>query len=261
MRTLFTKNSTVRNRNFVHPPNPPLILLIVGLLLLSSGISAKAQLMNYDTYAISLKSYYNKLWAAERAEFVDIEQGKKWNMVPSFGVAFGLPSINMNTGQIAAYKARQAEVKAKLKSIDMKYEVQLNEGLNNLKIEISKANNAELKLDDYSSVLAARGQIFKIYQEAFNKKEMKPIDFYKEKLIIETANQEYQRAVRDFQVMILEIEKLARYDMPQELIYYDGNSVAEGASNLMMVHPSKLPPGLVVKPVQPARAVGNRLGN
>jgi hypothetical protein len=61
--------------------------------------------------------------------------------------------------------------------------------------------------------------------------------------------------------MVLEIEKLARYDMPQELIYYDGNSVAEGASDVMMVHPSKLPPGLLTKPVQPVQAVGNRLGN
>lgn len=264
MRTLLRQNRTARNSNFVHPPNPPLQILLALVLMLLTGGSAKAQLKTYEQYAVSLKKYLNASWAAERAEFVDIQKGKKWNLIPSVGLQFGLPSINLNTGQIAAYKARQAENAAKLKSLELKYTVQLNAELNNLKIELEKAQNELARLDNFKEIQETRGQIFKVQTEAFNKRELKPIDIYREKLAFVTVQREYAEAVSNFRLIVLNIEKLAHYDMPNENIWYDGSAEFEGSDNWLTVSPDKIPALLLgdgPKPKQVEVRGANPLGN
>lgn len=254
------KNRAARNQYFVHTPGPPFKILLSFLVLLLSGVNAKAQLMQYQEYSLTLKRHINELWTAERAEFLDIQKGKNWNLIPHVGLAFGLPSVSLNTGQIASYKQRQAETKAKLKSIDLKYQAMLNSELNNLRIEIEKANNEFFKLNSYAEVLNTRKQIFKIYEEAFNKKEMRPLDFYKEKLVYAAASQEYKVATHNFQITILNIERLAYYGQPTEVVYYDSSAEVEG-SNLLMVEPSKLPPSLFSRPAPEPAPMRNPLGH
>jgi hypothetical protein len=106
--------------------------------LLVSGITQAQALPPLDSLEASLKLYYNKAWTADRSEFVDIQRGKSWNLVPSVGLVFGLPSVNLNTGQIADYMERKAVNRAKLKSLELKYEVMLNEELQKLRIEYQK---------------------------------------------------------------------------------------------------------------------------
>lgn len=261
MRTLLAIFRTARNRNSVHPPNPPIGILLVGLLLVVSVLSANGQLMEYPTYALPMKAYLNRQWTAERAEFTDLQRGKNWNMVPSVGLVFGLPSVSLNTGQIASYKQRQGETKAKLKSIDLRYELLLNESLNQLRIEVEKAETERAKLGMLGELMTSREKIFKVYKESFTKREMAPLLFYKEEIAFAQSKQEYQLAAMSFQVVILNIEKLAHYGAPSEHIYYDADARPEGATSLMEVDPSNLPESLFTKTSRFGAPIPNPLGN
>jgi len=260
MRTLFAQIRAPRFRNFVHPPNPPLKIFLVTLLLLLSGKSTKAQLLTYDTYAISMKAYLNQQWTAERSEWTAAVRGQKWSYIPNVGLAFGLPTVGLNTGQIAAYKQQQGVNAAKLRAIDAKYQLLLNDQLNLLKIEVEKAGVEQEKLFTYSATLEARRNIFSIYQEAFQKKELKPLDFLQQKLAYESQVQQYQLAVKAYQIVVLEVERLAHYNMPNELISYTTEEV-EGSSSFLEVLPSKLPPSVLTKPSSIRKPVSNPLGN
>jgi hypothetical protein len=260
MRTLFTGNRTARFQNFVAPPNPQARIFLTLLLLLLSWQSANAQLLNYDTYSISMKAYLNQQWTAERSEWTAAVRGQRWSYIPNVGLAFGLPTVGLNTGQIAAYKQQQGTNAAKLRAIDAKYQLLLNDQLNLLKIEVEKAGVEQAKLLTYSATLEARKSIFEIYQEAFKKKELKPLDFLQQKLAYESAVQQYLLAVKSYQIVVLEVERLAHYNMPNELISYTTEDV-EGASSFLEVLPSKLPKGLLTKPSSTSKPVSNPLGN
>ncbi len=261
MRTLFRSKRAARFLNFVHPPNPPLSMFLATLLLILSFGSANGQLLNYDTYSLSMKRYLNQQWTAERAEFTEAVKGQRWSYIPSVGLAFGLPSIGLNTGQIASYKQAQGTNAAKLRAIDAKYHVLLNDQLNQLRIEIEKAENEQAKLLSYSTTMAARGRIFSIYQEQFKKREIKPLDFYQQQLSFESAQQEYVLATRSYFIVVLGVERLAHYNMPEENIFYsDGGP--EGIDKLLDVAPNLLPPSLLTKPSQTiSKSMINPLGN
>lgn len=240
MRTLFGAPRTAQNQNSVHPPHPRHVIVLVTALMMLSVQSAKAQLREYGTYAVAMKAYLNRQWTAERAEYTAIQRGKGWNMVPSFGIVFGLPTVSLNTGQIAAYKQYQGETKAKLKSLDLRYELLLNEALNGLRIEVEKAKNEEAKLVILANTATTREILYKIHKEAYEKKESKPIDYYSEKLLYLNSIQAYQLAVKACSIVVLEVEKLAHYNMPTESITYDGDTASEGSSSPMEVAPNAL---------------------
>ncbi len=193
------------------------------LLFLLPGIIQAQQLPPLDSLEASLKLYYNKSWTAERAEFTDIQRGKSWNLVPSVGLVFGLPSVNLNTGQIANYMERKAVNKAKLKSMDLKYGVLLNEELQKLRIEYRKLEKHKEKAGADAQLMKIKQEIFSIYQEAYDKKEMKPLEFLQKKLEHETTVQEALLREKDYQIAVLELMRLARYGMPEEPIWYEGN--------------------------------------
>ena len=217
-------NRILQNRNFVHPPNPPLILLVCGLLMVLSCHSAKGQLLEYEQYKRHCKAYWNKVWTAERSEFIDIQKGKNWNLVPSVGLVFGLPSVNLNTGQIANYKERQAITKAKLKSIDLKYETIYNEELMKIKIGIAKAKELVEKYKIANRLLIIQKKIYNIHKEAFDKKEMKPLDFYATELTYQREEIAVDDLLREFKLEILEVEKLSHFSYDEkESLAYDGN--------------------------------------
>lgn len=227
MRTLFPGLSIVHRRKQIPPLQPPYTAVLSGFLCLVSSLSAiaqpaqpPAQLQTYATYAVSLKAYYNALWTADRAEYVDIQKGKNWNLVPSVGLVFGLPSVNLNTGQVANYKQRQGETRAKLKSLELKYTVLLNQALNELQIELAKAAVEARKLELLGAGLSTKRRIFTIAEEAYRKHETAPLDYYRERLSYENAEQDRELAENNYRLTVLSIEKLAHYHTPHEVIYY-----------------------------------------
>jgi hypothetical protein len=231
-------------------------------LLLLAGKNANGQLLPVAPYSLSCKAYLNKQWTAERAEFVNVQRGKNWNLVPSVGLAFGLPSVSFNTGQIASYKQRQSETAAKLKSIDLRYNLMLNEQLNLITIEHNKLEIEQEKMSIIAHENATKAQMWKIYQEAYLKKELKPLDFYAQKLAFEAAQNNYLLAIQQFKIGVLELEKLAHYNMPQEVIYYTDNPECPlEEPRDMMIEPSALPASLFIKPSQGQRVKTNALGD
>lgn len=218
MRALFTRKRTAHSEKFVHPPNPPLVFFLILLALLLSGKSTKAQLLTYEDYAGSLRAYVGQAWAAERAEFSQQVKGQRWAYLPNVGLAFGLPSIGLNTGQIASYKQQQGTNEARVRGIDAKYKLLLNEGLNTLRIELEKALIEKQKLGNLAAALGTKRKIFSIYQEAYSKRELKTLDYYSQKLSMQNSEQEYTLAQQNFLIIILELERLAHYKMPAEEI-------------------------------------------
>jgi len=231
MRTLFAKIRAAQLKYFVHPPNPPACFFLFVLLLALSGKSAKAQLLTYETYASSLRSYVGQSWAAERAEFTQQIRGQRWAYLPNVGLAFGLPSIGLNTGQIASYKQQQGSNAAKVRAIDARYKVLLNDQLNQLRIEVEKAGIEEQKLNSLVIGLGTKRKIFSIYQEAYSKRELKALDYYSQKLSIQSAEQEYALGLQNFRITILEVERLAHYKMPNEEIYFNRGLVADSINS------------------------------
>lgn len=231
----------------LQPPYSRLLAVLFGLVSwLSTITSASAQptqrpeLQTYATYAVSLKAYYNALWTADRAEFVDVQRGKNWNLVPSVGLVFGLPSVNLNTGQIAAYKQRQGETKAKLRSLELRYTVLLNQALNELQIELAKAAVEARKLELTGAGLSTKKRIYTISEEAYRKHEVSPLEFYRERLSYENAEHDRELAGSNYQLMVLSIEKLAHYHTPREVIYYtDVAEEDEGRGSLEPVPPAQ----------------------
>lgn len=189
---------------------------------------------------MSLKAYYNALWTADRAEFVDIQKGKNWNLIPSFGLVFGLPSVNLNTGQIATYKQRQGETRAKLKSLELRYTVLLNQALNELQIELAKAAVEARKLELTGAGLRTKRRIYTISEEAYRKHETAPLEFYRERLSYENAEQDRELAENNYWLTVLGIEKLAHYHTPSEVIYYtDVAEEDEGRGSLEPLPPAQ----------------------
>lgn len=203
---------------------PTVLLVLVSWLSTIASASAqptqRPELQSYATYAVSLKAHYNALWTADRAEFVDVQRGKNWNLIPSFGLVFGLPSVNLNTGQVAAYKQRQGETRAKLKSLELRYTVLLNQALNELQIELAKVAVEARRMQLLGAGLSTKRKIVDIASEAYRKHELAPLDFYRERLSYESAEQDRELAENNYRVTVLNIEKLAHYHTPQEVIYY-----------------------------------------
>ncbi len=211
-----------QNPKIVDTPRPPAKKLIFTVLLALSWLNTIAQdnleswqrpLSEYDS---SLKMYYSKKWIAERTEFVNIQKGRAWDLVPSVGIVFGLPSVNLNTGQVANYFQKKNVAKQKLRSLDLTYELVYNEDLLKLKLLYHRATEKYTMVYLGKDAYETKEKIYKIHKEAFEKGEMKPLDHYKELLSIQTTRYEWQMGINEFHVIMREIELLSRWKLTEQ---------------------------------------------
>jgi hypothetical protein len=69
-------------------------------------------------------------------------------------------------------------------------------------------------------------------------------------------------AVREYAVQVLEVERFAHFNMPQEVIFYDADAdPLKNSIELMDVLPSKLPPGMLQKQQQNQSLLINPIGH
>lgn len=81
---------------------------------------------------------------AEREEFKDFREKPIWRYLPGVGLQFGLPSVKFRLSNYFEYKRDQHLIKSKLRGIDAKVQLEMNEKIQDLRIAFRKL---ELSLD------------------------------------------------------------------------------------------------------------------
>lgn len=200
------------------------VLLLVAvswnLANAQSGRSA-VQLLPIEIYQKSLKVYYNKLWTAERKEFQDLNIKSVLYYFPSVGLQFGLPSVQFSLQNILSYKRDKKVNKSKLSSLDLSLELELNKTLQELKTEYVKIEYESDKIKAFKRSYSSMKGIWAVQSECCNKNQCTPLECRK----IEFESLQWEERERtlnaDFVIMILELEKLAKFDLQSEKIYFD----------------------------------------
>lgn len=213
---------TLRNQNFVHPPNPPLMKLLLTLVLVLSFYNAKSQILEVPQLSAleaSLKLYHNQNWTAERAAFVYEQKGKILNYLPSVGFSFGLPTVSYSSQSLFAYKENKKARSAALASLDRSAELKYNEELNSLRIEFEKLQFQKQKVRALAASLVTEEKIFSIWQEAHRKKELKPLEFLQKKRQFEDSKTNLELAESAFNLAVLELQKMARFGQRSEKLH------------------------------------------
>jgi len=173
-----------------------------------------------EVYQKSLKLYYNKSWTAQRKEFQDLNVKGVLYYFPSIGFQFGLPSVQFSLSNILNYKRDKKVNRSKLNSLDLKLELELNERLQELKTEYVKIQYEFDKIKAYERSWSSIKGIWAVRQECCNKNQCTPLEC--RQIELESLQwEEKDRVMRaDFVIKILELEKLSKYDLPNEKIYF-----------------------------------------
>jgi hypothetical protein len=195
-----------------------LLLIAAFSITTYSYSSGQSDIPKLDTLEASLRTYYTKAWAADREEFIVSQKGQILNYIPSFGIAMGLPTVGYNTSKIYDYALDKKVRQQKLKSIDSQYLVRYNEELNNLRIEYQKVKAEEKYLTSLVKLSDLKAREFAIYQEAYDKKEMKPLDYIGKSYEYESHLNNLEKLRLEMDIKILELKKLARYHMQQDTL-------------------------------------------
>lgn len=179
-------------------------------------VAQNTDLKDFEAYAKSLKSYYLKLWHAKREEFKDLNE-KGWAYyLPSVGLQFGLPSVQFSTKEILAYKQEKRVFSGKLRSIDESLLLEMNERLQALRVEYEKIRVEYDKL----AVLRLKNSYLKelhtIKQECCRKRECTPEECKKAELEMFEYEQTEKFMALNIKIQVLELEKNAKYGLPNE---------------------------------------------
>lgn len=227
-RVLFSRLCGNKIEILLPPHTPPMkisTVLVVWLLSWNlanaqSGRSA-VQLLPIEIYQKSLKVYYNKLWTAERKEFQDLNIKSVLYYFPSVGLQFGLPSVQFSLTSILNYKRDKKVNKSKLSSLDLKLELELNERLQELKTAYVALEYESDKIKAFKRSYSSMKGIWAVQMECCTKNQCTPLDC--RKIEFESLQWEEQERIKnaDFVLKILELEKLAKFDLPSEKIYFN----------------------------------------
>ena len=170
----------------------------------------------------SLQHYHNRLWTVERSEYTYKQKNRFFNYLPS--VSFIplsrtdrvslTPVLSLNTNSVFNYLQNKRQQKARLQALDRKAQLTFNEDLTKLRLLYARIQHETAALSQTNILAEIEKKQFAIYQEAFAKRELSPLDFLeKEKhyqVFLLSLNQKHEAIY----LLILEIRQLARYQMP-----------------------------------------------
>lgn len=200
-------------------------LSIFGCFLLKFSVlvaqkSIKTELREFSEYEKSLKSYYLKLWHAQREEFKDLNEKSFLYYAPSLGLQFGLPSVQFTTRDYANYKRDKMLLRSKLNSLDARLELEMNERLQGLEVEHHKIKLEYDKLAVYQGKLKYLRSLHEIKQECCRRRECTPEDCKKADLEMYGYEEQEKLTELEIGIKILDLEKLAKYKLPMEHFTY-----------------------------------------
>ncbi|GAA4461955.1 hypothetical protein GCM10023189_38060 [Nibrella saemangeumensis] len=199
----------------------PFFFLLLGVATLTYN-STNAQkvtdlsLQPIQIYENSLKNYYYQRWQAERKEFQITHQKGIWQYTPSIGLVFGLPSVNWNPYQLFQAKQDKRVLAAKLASIDDRYQVEYNETIMKLRADHKKIQIEAARYKMLETEFFHQQEIQSIHTEAYMAKDITPLQFKEKHTAQLNAQHAMQNKEIDMMLMIIELEKLARYEMPAQ---------------------------------------------
>ncbi len=178
--------------------------------------SSKVALKELSEYEKSLKTYYLKLWHAQREEFKDLNEKTFWYYLPSFGLQFGLPSVQFSTKEYLTYKRDKKLLRSKLQSLDESLELEMNERLQALRVEFSKIQVEYDKMAVSQGKMKFLRSLHEIKLECCRRRECTPEDCRKAELEMYSFEELQKIAELNIGIMVLEFEKLAKYNLPNE---------------------------------------------
>ena len=173
----------------------------------------------------SLQCYHNRLWTTTRSELLVSQKGSLLAYLP--GISFVpytrndhptlTPVLSLNTNQFFSFLHNKKMQKARLTALDRKARLQFNEELTNLRLLYDRILLETQALQNTESLIWQTEQRqFDIYQEAFRKREMKPVDFYEKEKNYQSARLAQENRKQALRLLILEIKKAARYHLPDQ---------------------------------------------
>ncbi len=178
--------------------------------------SSKITLKELLEYEKSLKTYYLKLWHAQREEFKDLNEKGFMYYLPSVGLQFGLPSVQFTTRDYTNLKRDKKLLKSKLQSLDEGLELEMNERLQALRVEFSKIRLEYDKMAVTQGKMKFLRSLHEIKLECCRRRECTPEDCRKAELEMYSFEELQNIAELNIAIMILEFEKLSKFGLPNE---------------------------------------------
>ena len=186
-------------------------LLLTLTFCLISAVSFSQELKPLSVYEASLQSYYQSAWKANREEFRDLQRKPFWNYVPDVGFAWGLPIIHWRLSEIFQYRRDKFLLERKLKSLDMKMEIELNQQMQVLGIEYEKVKLEQERIKIAEEKHRIEEAIYAIGVECCEKRECTPEQCRKKDLERFESLERIRVMQIEFKVLVLEIEKLSHF--------------------------------------------------
>jgi len=212
-------------------PHTPRLINITAIMIIcssffctiSKGQETHIYLPEQDTLELALKKYHNRLWQAERLEYINLNKKKWWYYLPSFGIQFGLPSVTFGTGTLATIDRDKVIKKQKLKSIDLNREVEFNKQLTELH---SRYAILEVKVDRLKTHEIIRDKeraLFDIYLESLSKHDMTPEEFKLKELAYFRSDLAYDSLKDQIVIELLELANFAHWGELRRPVWFDIN--------------------------------------
>jgi hypothetical protein len=178
------------------------------------GVLHGQELKSLKMYEKSLIGFYRLQRTAEREEFKDFKEKPIWRYLPDVGLQFGLPSVQFRLSNYFEYKRDQHLIKSKLRGIDSKMQLEMNEKIQDLRIAFSKLELDLQKLKLAQGKIVFLEKLRAIDEEYCRSFECSPEQCHEPELSFYQAIEIIKLREVDYKIGILEIERSAKYNLP-----------------------------------------------
>ncbi|QJW92485.1 hypothetical protein HNV11_23730 (plasmid) [Spirosoma taeanense] len=195
-----------------------LAALFIALIVTIPGKAQEIKLKPLADYENSLKQYYTARLQADRLEFAEKTQKKWWYYLPTFGYAFRGPTVNVNTGLFAEIDKDNQTKKAQFSAITAQTELAYREELHQLRTQYRIMEVQREAITDIYVVEKIENRIYSVAEEANQQKQITPVEHSKALLLYQTQLLAHDTERRLFAQKIIELERLARFNYPTDLL-------------------------------------------
>lgn len=198
-------------------PAQRIILLAVVALLILSNLGKAQQiypLYPLGDYEASLKAYHTAKLNAACLEFQQRTKTKWWYYLPNIGIQFGFPSITAGTNQLVQIDQTKQQNRVKLAAIISQANLEYQGEIHKLRVLYTEAQLERDIVGELQTSFRLEDKILDIKKEAFEKKEMNPVEYYQALLNFQRTFSANNARYQVYNVKAIEVGHFARYDFP-----------------------------------------------